>query len=334
MTPPLGDAIARARGLARHLLSEPTLERLAGSGGSAALAAELARLGHPVPDDAAATLTGAEALRAAIEAESARRLGVVARWLGRRRALFACIFEDEERRVLRALLRRALAGSADRSPPPRTEALLSLPAPVRADLARAGDASRVIRILRRARSPWAPPLAATLRKREADPLALEGALDATWAARARRGARRGGSALVAWVAEEIDLENAWSLLLGVGGELEGGRRLPRELRDLILREPEPSARREQLARAFAGSAPGDVLADPEVALHALERRVRHARERACTRAARLDPLGPLALLEILLRLREETARLRRIGLAVAQGVPEPAAFAPGAEAAP
>lgn len=334
MTVPLDDAIARARGIARHLLSAATLERLADSGGSAALASALARLGHRAPGAAAGGITGAEAVRAAIEGESARRLRVVARWLGRRRVLFACVLEDEERRVLRALLRRAASDAAERSQPPPTDALLSLPASVREDLARAGNAGQLVRVLRRAGSPWTTPLAGALREAGDELLALEGALDRTWAARAVRGARRGGRALVAWVAEEVDLENTWSVLLGASGELlAGGRRLSPERSLAIAQEPAVDARRAELARVFAGSVPGEVLADEAVPLHALERRVRHARAAACARAARIDPLGPPALLEILLRLRQEAARLRRIAVAVAQGVPESDVVEPGAGAA-
>jgi len=200
---------------------------------------------------------------------------------------------------------------------------------VRQQLERSGDAPGFVRVLQRAGSPYAGPLASVLRERGPDLVALETALDRTFAARARAAAQRGGRLLAGWVAEGIDLENSWGVLLGApGGFLEGGRQLSSAQCDLIQREPDAVARRARLADVFAGGPLARLFGDEDAPPATLERRARDARAAACARAARIEPLGVLALLAVVLRLRDEAARLRRIGWAVAQGVPDPYASGP------
>jgi hypothetical protein len=323
VTPDLGDVVVRARGLARHLLPEQAFATLAAAGGSGAFGEALAQLGYPAaPEDEGGALSAAEAVDAAVERETARRLGVLARWLAGRRTLLAGVFEDEERRVLRILLRRAAAGRAGLGPRPRTEALASLPRRAREALATAADVPSFVRTLRRARSPYAPPLTQTLRAHGPDLVALEGALDRTFAQRARFAARRSGGSLLGFVADAIDLENAWDVLLDARGVfVEGGRWLSREKRAAIAREATEAARRAELARAFVGNPLAAVFADADAPVATLESRAQQIRFVSLRRAARSEPLGPAALLEVAMRLRAEAARLRRIGWTIAQGMP-------------
>jgi hypothetical protein len=324
--PPLGDVVARARGLARHLLAEEALSSLATARGSGALADELAHLGYPrVSDDRAGPISAIEAVEASIEYETARRLSLLVRWLGPRRQLFVGVFEQDELRVLRIFLRRVSAGRASAGARPPVEALTSFGRGAREELLRAVDPAAFARVLKRLGSPYGAPLIASLRAGESGLLALESALDRTFAARARAAAQRVGGCLLAWVVQGIDLGNAWGALLGAPDPfVEGGERLTRAEFDRIAREESPSARRAALAGVFAADGLGAVFEDAAAPLAALESRSRIARLRELRRAARIDPLGPAALLEAVMRLREEPKRLRRIAWAVAQGIPESA----------
>jgi hypothetical protein len=283
---PLGDVVVRARGLALHLLSQRVLEQLARSAGSGVLASALQGVGYPpaaVTEQTPASV--AERIDDDIEREIARRLGVLARWLGRRRAqAFAGVFEDEERRLLREALRRLVA-------------------------------------LDRHGNPYGPPLETALRRQASDPRGLEAALDVTWALRADRAAARRGGRLREWVAEGIDLENAWDALLQGGGAfLPGGARLSRAQHAAVADDPDPGARRRRLA-ALLGALGTAALGDPERPLPVLESRALNARIQREQRSARARPLGAAPILSVVLRLRRERADLRRINAAVALGLP-------------
>jgi len=324
--PALGDVVARARGLVRHLLPESALVSLARSSGAGALADALAREGYPrVSEEPAQPLSAIEVVEAAIERETARRLGVIARWLGPRRALFVGVFEEEERRVLRILLRRVASGTMATGPRPSTALLTSLGRRSREALAGVADVPAFVRVLARAGSPHAPPLIAALRAGESRLVDLEAALDRNFTWRAHAAARRAGGDLLAWVEQSIDLENVWAALQADDAHfLEGGARLSRDAFETVARKPGGSERRADIARVFATDPLGEIFADERVPQAALEGRSRLVRRRGLERTARRDPLGPAALLELVMRLREEPARLRRIAWAVAQGVSEAA----------
>jgi hypothetical protein len=316
---PLGDVVVRARGLALHLLSQRVLEQLARSAGSGVLASALQGVGYPpaaVTEQTPASV--AERIDDDIEREIARRLGVLARWLGRRRAqAFAGVFEDEERRLLREALRRLVAGG---SPAPLSSAWW-LSRRLRGALAAAREPAELARALDRHGNPYGPPLETALRRQASDPRGLEAALDVTWALRADRAAARRGGRLREWVAEGIDLENAWDALLQGGGAfLPGGARLSRAQHAAVADDPDPGARRRRLA-ALLGALGTAALGDPERPLPVLESRALNARIQREQRSARARPLGAAPILSVVLRLRRERADLRRINAAVALGLP-------------
>jgi hypothetical protein len=316
---PLGDVVVRARGLALHLLSQRALEQLARSAGSGVLAGALQGVGYPAaPAGEQPAASAAERIDDDIEREVARRLGVLARWLGRRRAQpFAGVFEDEQRRVLREVLRRLAAGGD----PARLPSAWWLRRRLRGALAAAREPAELARVLSRNGSPYGPPLELAIRRQGVDLPQIEGALDATWAGRAGRAAARVRGRLRDWVAEGIDLENAWDALLQGGGEfLPGGARLSRAQHAAVAEEPDPRARRRRLA-ALLGTIGRDALADPERPLATLEARALNARIAREQRCARAEPLGASPILWVVLRLRRERADLRRINAAVALGLP-------------
>jgi hypothetical protein len=323
MRPALGDVAVRARGLQNHLYSRHALERLARSAGSGVLASALQGAGYwPAPSPRGVSLSAAEAIDSSIEYGFARRLVVLASWLGSRREIFAAVFEDEERRALRIRLRRLVSGGSRAGFDRPGAGLWALPRPLREQLERVEDLAGLLAALRRARSAYAQPIARALREQGEDLIALELALDRAFTSRARRGAARLGGRLLAWVADAIDLENAWGAVVGgVESFVEGGARLSRAQHAEIAGETSEDSRRRHLARVFRGTTLSVVFDDPLVPLPALEVRATAARIAAERRAARVDPIGAAPILEFVMRLRAERADLRRINWGIAQGLP-------------
>jgi hypothetical protein len=317
----LGDVVVRARGLALHLLPQRALDQLAHSAGSGVLASALQGVGYwPAPSAGGAPATAAALIDDAIEYEIGRRLHLIARWLGRRRATaFACVFEDEQRRALRGLLRRFAFGSGQ-EPAATVSVAWALPRRLRRALDGAREPIALARVLSRQRSPYGPALEQAIREHGTDLRPVEAALDRTFTQRAAQSAAAFGGRLAGWVADGIDLENAWDALLQGGGEfLEGGALLSREQHAGATSDPDPLSRRRRLATALA---PGglDVFDDPEAPLATLEARALAARIRLERRHARIEPLGSAPVLLAVLRFRAERADLRRINAGIALGL--------------
>jgi vacuolar-type H+-ATPase subunit C/Vma6 len=141
---------------------------------------------------------------------------------------------------------------------------------------------------------------------------LEAALDRAYARRALAGVRRGGD-LLAFVREEIDLRNAWSILAlsgapGAGDteglHLEGGERISlARFRDLCGTDPERV--RSALAGTFGGGSLSRLFRET-ASTAALERRAVELRAIAWTRRGRALPLGPAPFLAFALRLAAST----------------------------
>lgn len=330
------DLNARARGLSTHLLPDPELERLAGAADLELLARSLPPSLRP-PEGVPAT---ARRLDRAAARAGGKRLELLARWAGpsRRRRLSA-VFGETDRRCVRMLLRGAAAGL----PPERKlDGVLptpALPEPVLADAARADEPADVLAALVEAGHPFAGALLhVTARGRHGttDLFALETALSRVWARHAVQGAGR-DRGLRRFVARSVDLENAWTALLSPGslaepapaadaepvpgeggpdGErgdlfLEGGATLDRAAFRAVLKTSDRGRRRQLLAEALAGTPLAGPFGDPGVSPADLEARALDARVAEERRAARTDPLGPAPLLEYVLRLRRQVARLRR-----------------------
>jgi hypothetical protein len=326
MRPAVGDVAVRARGLQIHLFSQQALGRLARSAGSGVLAGALQSAGYwPAPSPRGVSPSAAEAIDASIEYGFAQRLAVLSTWLGSRRQIFAAVFEDEERRALRIRLRFLASGGSRAGFDRLAGGLWALPRPLREQLERADDLAEFARALRRARSAYAQPIARALAEHGQDAPALERALDRAFSSRACRAAARLGGRLRAWVADAIDLENAWDALVGGGlAFVEGGAQLSPQQHAQIAAEASERGRRRRLSRVFAGTSLSKVFEDPEVPLPALEGRAMAARIADERRAARLDPIGAAPILEFVMRLRAERADLRRINWGIAQGLPSDA----------
>jgi vacuolar-type H+-ATPase subunit C/Vma6 len=325
-----GAANARARGLATHLLDRPALIHAAGAGSWAATIRRLVEQGYALPD-AGAELSPEEFDRATGEVQLAR-LRLLGRWLGGQREALAILYEDEERRILRALLRGAAEGP---SPEARLRGLSPTPGLSRRAmerLARVESPALLAEALVRMGHPAGRALAQAARhSSEAAPPGLwrlETALSQTFALRATRAARRGGKEVRGFVGLLIDLENAGSLLLArdwgpeIGPDevfLPGGTVLDRKRFAALAALPDQAGVSVALEQAFAhtplarvfrveGSRDFDARASS-----ALLEWLRHE--------SRRNPLGPGVVLWVLQRIRAEARDLRFLSAAVQLGMP-------------
>ncbi len=317
MTPGWEDLDSRAAGLAGRLLDRSQLEKLGASADLDAVASGLEGAGFTLPPGGASE--GPSALELAVRREAARRLALLARWSGPRAPVLAVIFEDEERRGLRVLVRGAVQGVPAAS---RLSGLLPTPRlPERAleELARQPSPAAIGAMLSSWSHPFGPPILRAARGVRPDILRLELALNRAWAERAAAAAPAGGASLKAHVRRTLDLDNVLAALTFAlhGGEsradehfLEGGQLLDRRTFGRIA-AGEAAAAPAAAAAAFHGTPYQDVFAtlgedwtgleEATLAVHAAER---HA-------AALRDPLGTAPVAAFALRQRLELVRIGR-----------------------
>jgi vacuolar-type H+-ATPase subunit C/Vma6 len=316
------DLAARTRGLATHLLGPAQLADLATQADLPALADALRALGFPVAEERA---TMPERLELAVRRVAGARLWTLARWAGPRNAVLAVVFEDEDRRSLRALLRGAVLGPAA-PPSQRLGGLIptpELPERALAELARQPTAADVVTLLTAWRNPYGPPLAAAAAGTAVDLLALEHALNRTFAERARRGARAARSRdLSEFVRDTIDIENALAAFVmsaAPGGAtltvepevVPGGKRITQQLFLDAVGAAEPRAAARLLAARLAPLLTADMLES--------EAAILNARRATLRQQVRRNAIGAATVLLYVLDLRAEALALQRIiwGLALA-----------------
>jgi hypothetical protein len=317
------DVVARARGLASHLAGPADIQALAHASSLRQLDAMLAaRHGRPVPDT--------EPSPAAIEDVERRHLGaqvrLLARWAATRADLLAPLYEDEDCRSLRAILR----GSVGHVPAPdRLAGLIPTPAlSFRAltSLAACESPASIAALLSTWGNPYGPALLAETTRQQPDLFAMEHVLVETWAGRSRRAGKKGGKALKRFVSRQVDLANCWSALLvaehGFDGAvpalfIEGG--------DLLSEEDFTLAATAASRGAAARILDGHVRRTPLEAVTATDTGAEERILRALTREqhdlARTEPLGAAPVVEYWLRLRGEMLAVRRIAWSIAAGVP-------------
>ena len=190
MSPRWEDVNARARGLGTRLLRSADLRALAAAADLPALAARLDQYGIAVE-----TREGelrAESMEGAIRRWAGRTVELLARWVGPRADALPLVFDEEDRRSIRALVRGAVARiPAER----RLFGLLPTPAlPVRAleELAALPTVEEIAALLALWRHPFAGAVEAA-KGAEPDLPAMDRALAAAARARAEAAARRSGS---------------------------------------------------------------------------------------------------------------------------------------------
>ena len=326
-------ANARARGLAPHLLSRDALVGAAATGSWTAAARVLAGRGYPVSEP---ELGSRSDFDRAVGRIAARRLELLGRWLGDRRGMLAVIFEDEDRRSLRRLLRGAAQGAP---PEARLLGLIptpDLPEPLLWRLAQAPSYDVLTDTLVRAGHPAGRVLASTRdpkRKLESPGLwRAEIRLARLFATRATRAARGAGAIVRRFASLLIDLENGWTLVAAPewGAEitphdlyLPGGSVIDRDefLRLARLRTPQGELWRA-VAERFASTPLRDVFLDPPDPAR-IEGRGARALVAWQRSEARRDPLSASTALEVLLRIRAEAHDVRLVTFSLDLGAPVP-----------
>lgn len=313
------DLATRAHGLATHLLGRRDLESLAAAASLDELGEALRKRDFLVPEGG----MSADVLDLAVRRTAAARLQVLTRWAGARSAVLTVIFEDEDRRSLRAILRGAVQGApADL----RLAGLIPTPAlPERAlrELAAQASPRAVAALLTTWGNAYGSALLRDTEATQPDLLAIDYSLNRVFAARALRGARVARShMLVDYVRLVIDLENASAALVLAAGALrtdspakqafvEGGRHLTlAAFLDAVSAGETGAGRR--LAAVFRPAGLATAFerwgADPA----AFEHRLLRHRIAALRGAERRDPAGPAAVLGFALRVRAEVLDLRRL----------------------
>ena len=308
---------ARARGLGTHLLPDATMAAVAAAPDLSTVVTLLEAAGIAIPVEGGRTV---QAVELGIQRAAGSELRRLARWVGNQAAAAAVLFDEEDRRSLRAMIRGAVAGA------PADTRLAGLiptpPLPERelAELARQPRVSDIAALL----VAWNHPLGSVLLPAaaglEPDLLHLELEVDRWFARRARAAARRGGGAFRRYVEQTIDLDNARAaLLLAASGSelpagdffLPGGRHLSRTaFLDAAAAGSLVTAAR-QLAVPLAAQGVGELMIRHAGDVARLDWALLRARVRALRLEARRDPLGAAPVLAYVLRLRAQVVALRR-----------------------
>lgn len=318
MTPTWGALNARVRGLTGRLLGRARMRALAQCRDLATLAHQLEALGYAraTPEAKPSPASLDHALRRV----AAARLRVLALWSGPRVEGLAALFEDEDRRSLRAILRGAVAGAAPEKRLASTLPTPSLPERPLAELARQPTAAAVAALLLAWENPYGSAIWAEARRPQPDLFALELALSRRFAERALRAAPRAGRDLVGYVRETIALENVWSALALAGQPagahaaqcfLEGGAFLDRGRFIAAAETKDPEAATMILKSALADTRFAS-LPDSPSEWPTLEDYALRIQTIGWRRAARRNPLGVAPVIAYWLRLRAEVRDLRRL----------------------
>lgn len=321
---PWVDVIARVHGLATHLLQPEQLAALARCADLAAVTALLQSFGYPVdPDDDAPA-----ALELAARRVAAQRLRLLAWWCGTRTELLAFVFEDEDRRSLRALAR----GAAARTPAEqRLSGLIATPSlPERAltELAAQSSLPAVAALLLVWAHPYGPALVAPAGAAVPDLFRIELAINRVYAARAVKAVGQ-RQPLARWVHERIDDENALTAIaLSAASSditprdtfLPGGASLGIDtFEEAVVARTGAVAR---LARV-AGPAMAEALRRTGGAAERLDVALTHAWIEQLAAEQRREPLGPAAIIRYALAIRAEVMDVGRAIWGVALGAPAP-----------
>ena len=323
----LGDINTRARGLRTHLLPASDLERLARATSLLALQRELSGLGY-VRSDAPAT---AMSLERAVRRHAADQMGILDRWcMDERRAALAVILEDEDRRSIQAILRGAQQGTATEVRMAGLIPTTSLPERALLTLAGQPTPTDVIRMLALWNHPLGIPLVAAASGPHPSLFEIEVELQRAFARRASARAHQGGSQLVEYVEQVVDVMNTWSALLHFVERdpaivdmtfVEGGRWISRDVfHKLMTLETRPQVEK-RLAWELRKSALGNAFQGEIEDLAQLEGTMLRAQIDWQNRAVRVDPSGAAPIIGFAIELRAEVVNLRRIIWGVALEAP-------------
>lgn len=319
------DLVARARGRSTHLAADAALAAIDRAADRGALLGALAQAGWVIAP-AADAVAAARALDEAATARATAELAVLTRWAAARTAALAVIVADEDRRTLRGIVRGLVAAAAPAARLRGAVPTPDLPAAALPGLAAAATGPALAAALTRLTHPAAAALASALTHRPLEPMAVEHALAAWFAARATAGARAAGDrALAEHVAQAIDAENAAAALaLATRGRgltadaafLVGGHRVDRAT-FVAAAGAAPAACATPLAAALAGTPLANAM--DAGAPDAIERATLAWQLATQARWRRVEPLGLAPVLWLWLRMRREHAQVRAAAWRLALG---------------
>jgi vacuolar-type H+-ATPase subunit C/Vma6 len=318
------DVITRVRGLSSRLLGRPALVRLARSPDLRALVSGWAGTPYAaVPDDA---VDDAARLERTTRRVAAQHLEVITDWCGPRVTLLAPLFEDEDRRNLRAVTRAVAAGTPVEQ---RTAGLLATPALPLAlldELARQARLRDVAALLSLSGNAYGRVMMPEASRAHPDLFLLQLAVDQEYFRRAKDMGDRAGDEMRWYIRLQIDAENVMSAFA------TAARAVERQSHDLFVEggsisrsdyerlcTSEPAEARVHIQRIVA--------ATPLAPLAALERKhdiesdLLAATITALKRTIRVAPLSLGVVLDYVLRLRAEVHDLARIVWGVSLDVP-------------
>src|SRR5688572_12753787 len=320
--------VARARGLATHLIARQTLETLAGADDLQSFTDHMSRLHAGI--DPIREPGDVFAVERAIVATASRHLATLRRWVDKAPNALDVFTAYQDRRSLRALLRGAAAGApAER----RVAGLLptpSLPHDTLTELARCATPTDVIRRLVILGHDDAKRLMETVSASPVDLLSMEIVLLRSFAERVVRTAAAGDYVLRGFVESVIDVANAQHALLVAGEPRElkaaelfvrGGRWLPAAGFVSVAAAGSAEAGIAALAASVARSPLSSWLPLVTGDLAHLDRAFLVGSLAQLTRAMRVDPLSSAPVLRVLLLIDAQGRDLRALAWGAALGVP-------------
>jgi vacuolar-type H+-ATPase subunit C/Vma6 len=270
-------------------------------------------------------------LERAVRRHAADQMGILDRWcIDDRRAALAVILEDEDRRSIQTILRGAQQGTAAEVRMAGLIPTTSLPERALLTLAGQPTPTDVIRMLALWNHPLGVPLVAAASGPHPSLFEIEVELQRAFARRASARAHQGGSQLVEYVEQVVDVMNTWSALLHFVERdpaivdmtfVEGGRWITRDVfHKLMTLETRPQVEKRlawELRRSALGSAFQGEIED----LAQLEGTMLRAQIDWQNRAVRVDPSGAAPIIGFAIELRAEVVNLRRIIWGVALEAP-------------
>jgi vacuolar-type H+-ATPase subunit C/Vma6 len=310
--------VARARGLATHLLGREALESLADAADLPSFARALERTGRLEPLGEAPDVS---AIERSVRRTAAKYLHTLARWQESSPGVLQVFFAEQERRALRAFLRGAIQGAPAEA---RLAGLLPTPLlPTRAleVLARQPTPKDVVLQLVLLRHPDAQRLLPLTAKAHPEVFALEVALLRGLVERAGQAAKAGDELLRDFVMERADLGNAQNALLLGGGPrdvdaatcfVDGGHWLSKDTFVTMAQAPSRPAALEACRKAFANSPLADAFPVGLDDAARVERRSLASTLERLAKASRAAPLGSATLLRFLLRLDAQSRDVRTL----------------------
>ncbi|UCH28406.1 MAG: V-type ATPase subunit [Myxococcales bacterium] len=323
----LGDINTRARGLGTRLLEPAELDRLAHARSLFGLRRELSALGVCHADTPATP----EGLDRAIRRRAAKLMAILGRWSTEDRdPILAVVLEDEDRRSIQSILRGAEQGAGSEA---RMSGLLpttTLSERALRVLASQPTMADVVRMLVLWNHPLGAPLVEAVSADRPSLFEVEVALQQAFAKRALEHARKGGSHLLEYARQVVDVMNIWSVLLHFPERdetiaelsfIEGGQTVDRELFDQLFRSETFADAHRRLARELRESALANAFEGEPRGVASLDAAMLRTQIEHQNRAARVTPESAAPLISFALRLRAEVLNLRRVVWGVALRAP-------------